>query len=40
MLELPNGYYELPKGKLANVVTCLEMLAETSINHRLHCRRG
>lgn len=24
-LELPNGYYELPKGKLANVVTCLEM---------------
>lgn len=26
-LELPNGYYELPKGKLANVVTCLEMQA-------------
>ncbi len=25
-LNLPNGYYELPKGKLANVVTCLEML--------------
>jgi GNAT superfamily N-acetyltransferase len=24
-LDLPNGYYELPKGKLANVVTCLEM---------------
>ncbi len=26
LLELPNGYYELPRGKLANVVTCLEML--------------
>jgi GNAT superfamily N-acetyltransferase len=26
-LDLPNGYYELPKGKLANVVTCLEMLS-------------
>ena len=25
-LDLPNDYYELPKGKLANVVTCLEML--------------
>jgi GNAT superfamily N-acetyltransferase len=25
-LNLPNGYYDLPKGKLANVVTCLEML--------------
>ena len=24
-LDLPNGYYDLPKGKLANVVTCLEM---------------
>ncbi len=24
-LDLPNGYYELPTGKLANVVTCLEM---------------
>ena len=24
-LDLPNGYYELPKGRLANVVTCLEM---------------
>jgi GNAT superfamily N-acetyltransferase len=24
-LDLPLGYYELPKGKLANVVTCLEM---------------
>ncbi len=24
-LTLPNGYYELPAGKLANVVTCLEM---------------
>jgi len=26
LLDLPNGYYDLPKGKLANVVTCLEML--------------
>ena len=26
-LDLPNGYYELPAGKLANVVTCLEMKA-------------
>ena len=26
-LNLPDGYYELPKGKLANVVTCLEMLS-------------
>ncbi len=25
-LALPNGYYELQPGKLANVVTCLEML--------------
>ncbi len=25
-LDLPNDFYELPKGKLANVVTCLEML--------------
>ena len=25
-LDLPNGYYELPPGKLANIVTCLEML--------------
>jgi GNAT superfamily N-acetyltransferase len=24
-LNLPNGYYDLPPGKLANVVTCLEM---------------
>jgi GNAT superfamily N-acetyltransferase len=24
-LDLPNGYYDLPKGKLANIVTCLEM---------------
>ena len=28
LLTLPDGYYELPKGKLANVVTCLEMLAK------------
>jgi GNAT superfamily N-acetyltransferase len=28
ILDLPNDYYELPKGKLANVVTCLEMLAK------------
>lgn len=26
-LDLPNGYYELPPGKLANIVTCLEMKA-------------
>ena len=25
-LELPNGYYELPKGKLTTLVTCLEMV--------------
>jgi GNAT superfamily N-acetyltransferase len=24
-LDLPNGYYDLPPGKLANIVTCLEM---------------
>ncbi len=24
-LDLPNGYYVLPHGKLANIVTCLEM---------------
>jgi GNAT superfamily N-acetyltransferase len=29
-LDLPNGYYELPKGKLANVVTFLEMKAKPS----------
>jgi GNAT superfamily N-acetyltransferase len=28
LLNLPDGYYELPKGKLANVVTCLEMLSK------------
>jgi GNAT superfamily N-acetyltransferase len=27
VLDLPNGYYELPPGRLANVVTCLEMTA-------------
>jgi GNAT superfamily N-acetyltransferase len=27
VLNLPNDYYELPPGKLANVVTCLEMRA-------------
>lgn len=27
VLDLPNAYYDLPQGKLANVVTCLEMLA-------------
>lgn len=26
VLDLPNDYYDLPPGKLANVVTCLEML--------------
>ena len=30
-LDLPNGYYELPPGKLANIVTCLEM---TEMPHR------
>jgi GNAT superfamily N-acetyltransferase len=30
-LELPNGFYELPKGKLANVVTCLEMRAKPAL---------
>jgi GNAT superfamily N-acetyltransferase len=29
-LDLANGYYELPPGKMANVVTCLEMLAPPS----------
>ena len=28
ILDLPNGYYDLPPGKLANVVTCLEMKAK------------
>jgi GNAT superfamily N-acetyltransferase len=28
LLELPNGYYDVPKGKLVNVVTCLEMTAK------------
>jgi GNAT superfamily N-acetyltransferase len=28
LLKLPNDYYELPKGKLANIVTCLEMMAK------------
>lgn len=27
VLDLPNAYYDLPPGKLANVVTCLEMHA-------------
>lgn len=27
VLDLPNAYYDLPPGKLANVVTCLEMTA-------------
>ncbi len=27
-LDLPLGYYELPPGKLVNVVTCLEMTAK------------
>jgi GNAT superfamily N-acetyltransferase len=30
-LDLPNGYYELPTGKLANVVTCLEMEASPQV---------
>lgn len=32
VLDLPNGYYELPPGKLANVVTCLEMRAAPQRN--------
>jgi GNAT superfamily N-acetyltransferase len=31
LLNLPNGYYDLPPGKLANVVTCLEMLERPAI---------
>ena len=27
LIALPDGYYDLPPGKLANLVTCLEMLA-------------
>ncbi len=27
-LDLPLGYYELPPGRLVNVVTCLEMMAK------------
>lgn len=34
LLTLPNGYYELPKGKLANVVTCLEMRERPEIPSR------
>jgi hypothetical protein len=30
-LDLPNGFYELPTGKLANVVTCLEMEASPQV---------
>jgi GNAT superfamily N-acetyltransferase len=30
MLDLPDGYYELPQGKLANVATFLEMRAAPS----------
>lgn len=30
-MNLPNGYYTLPRGKLANVVTCLEMLAKPDV---------
>lgn len=30
-LDLPNGYYDLPKGKLVNVVTCLEMLEDPEL---------
>jgi GNAT superfamily N-acetyltransferase len=31
MLELPDGYSEVPAGKLASVVTCLEMLARPAL---------
>ncbi len=30
-LNLPNGYYDLPPGKLANIVTCLEMHANPQV---------
>jgi GNAT superfamily N-acetyltransferase len=30
-LDLPPGYYELPRGRLANVVTCLEMLEKPAL---------
>ena len=30
-LDLPLGYYELPKGRLANVVTCLEMTSRPAL---------
>ncbi len=30
-LDLANGYYDLPKGKLANVVTCLQMLEKPKL---------
>ncbi len=30
VLDLPNDFYDLPAGKLANVVTCLEMKARPS----------
>ena len=33
LLNLADGYYELPKGKLANVVTCLEMLAKPVVKN-------
>lgn len=46
-LELSNGYYDLPPGKLVNVVTCLEMTARPSrglstlpSTHRLERFRG
>jgi GNAT superfamily N-acetyltransferase len=29
--NLPNGYYELPPGKLVNVVTCLEMTSNPQV---------
>jgi len=30
LLDLPNGYYQLPAGRMANVVTCFEMRAKPS----------
>ena len=34
-LNLPNGYYDLPPGKLANVVTCLEMMTNPLVGPQM-----
>jgi GNAT superfamily N-acetyltransferase len=33
-LNLPNGYYQLPAGKLANVVTCLDMTSKPPVQEQ------